>query len=134
MKGVPVSIAMMMLLLLAGVAVSGREPQHFPQELAWSGKPTEARQRAWLQETVFPEFVFQGTLEEAIDHLMTESRKYSPDGRTAGSFVLREVEKASGRINVRLRGRNALELIDNLCALTGYNWTLAPYAISIYRP
>jgi hypothetical protein len=84
---------------------------------------------------MFPEFVFAGTLEEAISHLMSESRKFSPDRRSVGSFVLRGTEKAAGvKINVRLRGRNALELIDNLCALTGYNWTLEPHSILIYRP
>jgi len=130
-------------MLLAGITASGWEPQQFPQELPWTGKPPMSNQwthsgrtwRGWLQATVFPEFVFVGTLEEAVEHLMIESKKYSPDRRTVGSFVLREAEKAAGgRINVRLRGRNALEIIDNLCALTGYNWTLKPSSILIYRP
>lgn len=141
MKGTLVSIVTMSLLL-AGIFASGQEPHHFPQELPWTDKPALSNERihagrtwrGWCEATVFPAFVFAGTLEEAISHLMSESRKFSPDRRSVGSFVLRGTEKASGRINVRLRGRNALEIIDNLCALTGYNWTLSPYSILIYHP
>lgn len=133
MKGTLVSVVTMSLLL-AEISASGQEPRHFPQELPWTGKPAEVSQRNRLQATVFPEYVVTGTLEEAISHLMSESRKFSPDRRSVGSFVLRGTEKASGRINVRLRGRNALELIDILCALTGYNWTLEPHSILIHRP
>lgn len=134
MKGAIVSVVTMSLLL-ADISASGQEPQHFPQELPSNGDTGKVTQRAALQATVFPEFVFTGTFEEAIEHLMIESRKYSPDKLPVGGFVVRIGDKdTGGRINVRLRGRNALELIDNLCALTGYNWTLSPYSILIYRP
>lgn len=132
-----------MSLLLAAISASGREPQHFSQELPWTGKPALSNKRThagrtwrgWCEATVFPEFVFTGTFEGAIEYLMVESKKYSPDKISVGGFVLRVGEKdTGGRINVRLRGRNALEIIDNLCALTGCNWTLSPYSIVIYRP
>ncbi len=134
MKGTLVS-AVMMWLLLAGFSASGQGPQHFPQELPSNRNAAKVNQRATLQATVFPEFVFTGTFEGAIEYLMVESKKYSPDKISVGGFVLRQADNAAaGRINVRLRGRNALELIDNLCALTGYNWTLKPHCILIHRP
>lgn len=129
------ALASVVTMLLVGISASGREPQHFPQEVLWTGRPAEVTQRARLQATMFPEFVFAGTLEEAISHLMSEFRKFSPDRMAVGSFVLQGTEKTSGeRLNVRLRGRNTLEIIDNLCALTRCNWTLSPYSILIYRP
>jgi hypothetical protein len=45
MKGTLVSVVTMSLLL-AGISASGREPQHFPQEVPWTGKPAEVSQRA----------------------------------------------------------------------------------------
>lgn len=85
-----------------------------------------------MKETVFPEFEISGSLEEAIDHLMRESKKVTQDGRTIGSFVLRG-ELDNVRVNIKLRGRNALEIIDSMCALADATWMLTSYSIIIQR-
>lgn len=85
-----------------------------------------------MEATVFPEFEFSGTLDEAISHLMVQSKKVTPDGRMVGGFVVRgELDKV--RVNIKLRGRNALEIIDSMCALADATWTLAPHSIIIQR-
>lgn len=130
MKGMLMSV---MALSLATVSVSGREPQHFPQEVRWSGKQADMTLRLRLQATVFPEFAIVGSLEEVIEHLRNEFRKHSRNGASLGSFVIADFERLPKRLNIRLRGRNTLEIIDNLCALAGCNWTVAPHAIKIGR-
>lgn len=138
MKTMHLALVALSLALLTNGPVSGGQPQHFPQEVPWTGKPALSNQpihagltwRGWIQATVFPEFVFSGTFEGAIEHLMVESRKFSPDGRTVGGFVVRG-GVTTMRINVKLRGRNVLEIVDALCALSKANWTLSPYSIII---
>lgn len=130
--------AVTLLVMTTLVAFSTSEvlggEQHFPQEVPWSGKPSDLAQRLRLQATVFPEFAAIGSFEEVIDHLRNEFRKHSRDGRSMGSFVTGDFDKLPKRLNIRLRGRSTLEVIDNLCALSGYNWTVAPHAIVINRP
>lgn len=129
------------LLFVTEMSVLAREPQMFPQEVPWTGKPALSNRpviegksmRGWLEATVIPEFAYAGTMEGAIDHLMSESRKFSPGGYSVGGFVIRDVEMDRVRVNMRLRGRNALELIDSLCALSQCNWTLMPHGILIHR-
>lgn len=131
MKGM---LMFMAAVMLAALPAFGREPQHFPQEVPWSGGSSDLTVRLRLQRTVFPEFAAAGSFEEVIDHLRNEFRKHSRDGRSMGSFVIGDFERLPKRLNIRLRGRNSLEIIDNLCALSGYNWTVAPHAIVIDRP
>ena len=121
-------------LLLAGVGALGREPPHFPQELPWTGKPAETDHRARLQSVVLPEFVFAGDFEDAIDHLRNEFRKHAPNGGPLGKFVISSTVIQPKRLDLRLRGRNTLEIIDNLCALCRCNWALQPHAIFIGHP
>ena len=81
---------------------------------------------------MFPEFEFSGSVEGMIEHLMSQSKKLTPDGRPVGGFVIRgDFDKV--RVNIKLRGRNALEIVDALCALADATWTLAPHAIIIQR-
>lgn len=82
---------------------------------------------------MFPEFVHAGTLDGAVELLMAESRKFSPGRHAVGGFMLRDIDTERVRVNVRLRGRNALELVDALCALGQCNWTLMPHGILIHR-
>lgn len=142
MKGAPVSIVMMSLLL-AGISASSREPEHFPQELPWTGKPALSSEpviegmtiREWMAATVFQEFKFTGTLEEAISYLMMESRAVTPGGRTLGGFVITEKEGdrtlTTARIDLQLKGKNALEVIDALCGAAKTKWMLTPTSIHI---
>ncbi len=59
-----------------------------------------------------------------------ESKKATPDGRPVGGFILRDgLEQAP--LVITLRGRNALEVIDALCARCGGQWMVAPYAVVI---
>lgn len=142
MKGTLVSIVTMSLLF-AGISASGQEPLHFPQELPWTGKPALSNEpviegmtiRAWMAATVFPEFKFSGTLEEAISYLMMESRAVTPGGRTIGGFVITEKEGnqalTTARIDLQLKGKNAFEVIDALCSAAKTKWMLTPTSIHI---
>lgn len=122
-----------LLVMLAPMSVLAKEP--LPRESAWTeraGKHPGVTWRKWLEATVFPEFEFSGTAEGMIEHLMSQSRKVTPDGRPVGGFILRgDFDKV--RVNIKLRGRNALEIVDGLCALADATWTLAPHAIIIQR-
>jgi hypothetical protein len=122
-----------LLSLLAAMTVLAAKP--LPRESGWTeeaGKHPSVTWRKWLEATVFPEFEFSGSAEGMIEHLMSHSRKVTPDGRTVGGFILRgDFDKV--RVNIKLRGRNALEIVDALCALADATWTLAPHAIIIQR-
>uniref|UniRef100_UPI003784FE8F hypothetical protein n=1 Tax=Prosthecobacter sp. TaxID=1965333 RepID=UPI003784FE8F len=115
------------------------ERQLLPQEVPWTGKQPLSNKpviegksmRAWHEATVFPEFVYVGTLDGALEYLTVKSRNFSPGG-TMG-LVVRGIEMDRMRVNVSLRGRNALQLVDALCALGRCNWTLGPYGIIIHR-
>ncbi|MGV3662714.1 MAG: hypothetical protein ACO1TE_21195 [Prosthecobacter sp.] len=130
----PALVVATMSMVLAMASALAYEPQHFSQEVPWTGTPAASDHRTRLRAVVFPEFVFVGDFEGVIDHLRNEFRKYSPNGGPLGKFVIRSVENEPKRLNIRLRGRNTLEILDNLCALTRSNWTLAPHAIVIDRP
>jgi len=145
MKGVQVPVVTM-LVLMAGIFVSGREPQHFPQELPWTGKPALSNEpviegmtiRAWMTATIFPEFKFSGTLEEAISYLMNESKAVTPGGRMISGFVIRtgdaNPDLTTVRIDIHSKGKNALEVIDAICGAAKTTWTLAPVSIIIGAP
>ena len=126
----------LLLMLLAHLSASAGEA--LPHESPWTGgagaapKPEDTKWRKWLEATVFPEFEFTGLLEDAIEHLMVQSKKVTPDGRTVGGFVVRgEFDKV--RVNIKLRGRNALEIIDSMCALADATWMLTPHSILIIQ-
>ncbi|MBE2286524.1 MAG: hypothetical protein IAE77_23910 [Prosthecobacter sp.] len=117
-------------ILVMSSPIIGREVLR--HETPWTGAAAEVKWRDWMEKSVFPEFEFSGSLEDAIQHLMTASKKVTPDGRAVGSFVLRgEFDKI--RVNIKLRGRNALVIIDSMCALADATWTLTPYSIIIQR-
>lgn len=120
-------------MLLAGKPALSREPPHFSQEVPWAGEFSGAIHRVRLQAVVFPEFVFAGSFEAVLDHLRNEFRKRSSHSGPLGHLVLKGSTGQPQRLDLRLRGRNTLEIIDYLCALCGYNWTLAPHAIVIDR-
>ncbi|MDZ4402103.1 hypothetical protein [Prosthecobacter sp.] len=130
------SVVCFFLMLLGHLfALAG---ETLPHESPWTGgsgtssNHQEIKWRKWMEATVFPEFEFTGSLEDAIEHLMVQSKKVTPDGRMVGGFVLRgEFDKI--RVNIKLRGRNALEIIDSMCALANATWTLAPHSIIIQR-
>lgn len=87
-----------------------------------------------MEKSVFPEFIFSGSLSDAITHLMTESKKATPDGRSIGGFVVRDgLASEEIQVNIKLRGKNALEIIDALCSLSNATWTLSPYSIILQR-
>lgn len=89
--------------------------------------------REWMKKVIFPEFRFSGSLDGAITHLKSESRKFSPDGRAAGGFILRIDDASAIPVYVHLQGKNALELVDAICGDAGLVWEMTPYAIRI-RP
>ena len=129
-------IVYFLLALLAAMPVLAAKP--LPRESPWteragpSSKHPSVTWRKWLEATVFPEFEFSGSVEGMIEHLMSQSKKLTPDGRPVGGFVIRgDFDKV--RVNIKLRGRNALEIVDALCALADATWTLAPHAIIIQR-
>lgn len=128
--------------LSAGMISAAGELRLFPPELLWSGKPAISNDpviedmtiREWMAATVFPEFKFSGTLEEAIPYLMNESRNVTPGGRTIGGFVIRgeEANKTlTAKIDLHLKGKNALEIIDALCGAANTTWMLGPTSIII---
>ena len=129
-------IVYFLLALLRTMPVLAAKP--LPRESPWaeesgpSSKHPGVTWRKWLEATVFPEFEFSGSVEGMIEHLMSQSKKLTPDGRPVGGFVIRgDFDKV--RVNIKLRGRNALEIVDALCALADATWTLAPHAIIIQR-
>lgn len=85
-----------------------------------------------MAATKFPVFKFSGTFEAAIMHLMAESKKFSPDGRTVGGFIIKEQSPLEASVNVDLKEMNALELINELCRVSDANWTLE-YSIIIQK-
>lgn len=129
--------------LLAQVMVEAGEPRLLPHELPWSGKPAVSNEpviegmtiRAWMADTIFPEFKSSGTLGEAIQYLMSESRAVTPGGRTIGGFVIRSENEnqdlTKANIDIHLKGKNALEVIDAICGAAKTTWTLAPFSIII---
>lgn len=129
-------IVCFLLALLGAMPVLAAK--RLPRESPWtegsgpSSKHPSVTWRKWLEAKVFPEFEFSGSAEGMIEHLMSHSRKVTPDGLTVGGFILRgDFDKV--RVNIKLRGRNALEIVDALCALADATWTLAPHAIIIQR-
>jgi hypothetical protein len=139
----PALFSIMVISLLAGMLSAADELRLFPHELPWSGKQALSNEaviedmaiRQWMAATVFPEFKFSGTLEEAISYLMSESRKVTPGGRTIGGFVVREKEGSqtltTAKIDLHLKGKNALEIIDALCGAAKKTWMLTPCSILI---
>ena len=89
--------------------------------------------RQSLKKTMVPAFSFSGTLEEAINQVITESKNWTPDGQPIGGFIVRD-GLDQRRITIALENANALELIDAIAASAGGQWTLAPYAIEIRAP
>ncbi len=135
--------SIVLISLLAGMLAAADEPSLFPHELPCSGKSAPSNKpviegmtiREWMTATVFPEFKFSGTLEEAISYLMSESRKVTPGGRTIGGFIIREKEGnqtlMTAKIDLRLKGKNALEIIDAICGAAKTTWMLTSYSILI---
>lgn len=128
------------LFLFGQIPAAGEPPHLLPHEQPWTGKPMSNEPviegltiRAWMAATVFPEFKFSGVLEEAISYLMNESRKVTPGGRTIGGFVLRDPDETllDAKIDLHLKGKNALEIIDALCGAAKTTWMLSPHAIII---
>lgn len=127
----------------AGMMLEAGELRLLPHELPWSGKQALSNEpviegmtiRAWMSATVFPEFKFSGTLGDATSHLMGESRKVTPGGRSVGGFVIRSEDEnqglAAATIDMHLKGKNALEIIDAICAAAKTTWTLGPFSIII---
>lgn len=127
--------------LSAGMMLGAGELRLLPHELPWSGKQALSNEpviegmtiRGWMSATVFPEFKFSGTLGDAISHLMSESRAVTPGGRTIGGFVIRgedaNQDLSTARIDIQLKGKNALEIIDAICAAAKSTWTLGPSII-----
>ncbi len=124
--------------MLLGLAMIGSAADLLPNERQWAdlegdrakGQGGGGTFRKWMEATVLPEFVFEGSLGDAIARLMNVSRQYSPDGRAAGGFILRSgVEPKASQVDVRLGRKNALEIVDELCRQSGVVWCLAPYAV-----
>ena len=142
----PAFVSIVLISLLAGLMLEAGELRLFPHELPWSGKPALSNEpviegmtiRAWMTATIFPEFKFSGTLGEAISYLMSESRAVTPGGRMIGGFVIRSgnanPDLSTARIDIHLKGKNALEVIDAICGAAKATWTLAPFAIIIGAP
>lgn len=132
--------------LLAAMMLEAGEPRLLPHEIPWSGKPALSNEpviegmtiRAWMAATIFPEFKFSGTLGEAIEYLMSESRAVTPGGRTIGGFVIRSEDAnqdlTTAKIDIQLKGKNALEVIDAICGAAKTTWTLRPFSILIGPP
>lgn len=132
--------------LLAAMMLQAGELHLLPHELPWSGKPALSNEpviegmtiRAWMAATIFPEFKSSGTLGGAIEYLMVESRAVTPGGRTIGGFVIRNEDEnqdlSKAKIDIHLKGKNALEVIDAICAAAKTTWTLRPFSIIIGAP
>lgn len=139
-------VSIVLISLLAGLMLEAGELRLFPHELPWSGKPALSNEpviegmtiRAWMTATIFPDFKFSGTLEEAISYLMSESKAVTPGGRMIGGFVIRtenaNPDLATVRIDIHLKVKSALEVIDAICGAAKTTWTLAPIAIIIGAP
>ncbi|MBN8418985.1 MAG: hypothetical protein J0L73_08730 [Verrucomicrobia bacterium] len=142
----PTYVSIVLISLLAGLMLEAGELRLFPHELPWSGKPALSNEpviegmtiRAWMTATIFPEFKFSGTLGEAISYLMSESRAVTPGGRMIGGFVIRSgnanPDLSTVRIDILLKRKNALEVIDAICGAAKTTWTLAPVTIIIGEP
>jgi hypothetical protein len=142
----PAFLSIVLISWLVGLMLKAGEPRLFLHELPWSGKPALSNEpviegmtiRAWMTATIFPEFKFSGTLEEAISYLMSESKAVTPGGRTIGGFVIRtenaNPDLTTVRIVIHLKGKNALEVIDAICGAAKTTWTLAPFSIIIGAP
>jgi hypothetical protein len=87
--------------------------------------------RGYIRKTVFPEFRFSGTFEDAIGYLMAQSKAHSPDGRMVGGFVLKNGANVEALVDVELKQANALEVIDDICGQANAVWAIAPYAILV---
>lgn len=114
-------------------AAAGKQAALFPHELPGEQKPrlaeplvAELSMREWYVETMFPEFKFSGNLSDAIGHMMTESRKVSPDGMMVGGFTINNGDAEPGvgnrKLELDLKGKNAFEIIDTMCGATHATW------------
>lgn len=93
--------------------------------------------REFAVATVFPRFAVTGTVSDAIQHLMEESAKFSPNKfNQIGGFIVEGQDRDLSKrpVNINENNRNSLELINEICRQADCRWTFRPFNIRLSLP